>query len=90
MAHTKAKGTTKGNRDSIGRRLGVKLYDGQKAQIGSILIRQRGSKFWPGEGVKKGKDDTIFAMKDGVVKFTTRKKMNFDGNRRIIKIINVV
>ena len=52
MAHTKTKGSTKGNRDSLAKRLGVKLHDGQKAKIGSIIIRQRGSKFWPGEGVR--------------------------------------
>ncbi|MDP3954527.1 MAG: 50S ribosomal protein L27 [bacterium] len=90
MAHTKAKGTTKGNRDSQPKYLGVKLHDGQKAITGNIIIRQRGSKYWAGEGVKLGSDDTIFAMKEGVVKFTTRKKKNYDGNSRIIKVVNVI
>ena len=90
LAHTKAKGAAKGNRDSIGKRLGVKLHDGQKAQVGNIIIRQRGSRFWAGEGVKLGSDDTMFAMKDGLVKFTTRKKKNYDGNSRIIKVVSVI
>ena len=90
MAHTKAKGSTKGNRDSQPKYLGVKLSGGQKAISGNIIIRQRGSKFWPGIGVKIGSDDTIFAIRDGVVKFTTRKKKNYDGNRRIVKIVNIV
>jgi len=90
MAHTKAKGTTKGNRDSQPKYLGVKLHDGQKAITGNIIIRQRGSKYWAGEGVKLGSDDTIFAMKEGVVKFTTRKKKNYDGNSRIIKVVSVI
>ena len=90
LAHTKAKSTTKLGRDSESKRLGVKLSDGQAAISGNIIIRQRGSKFMAGEGVKMGKDDTIYAIKRGKVKFTTRKKMNYDGNRRIAKVVNVV
>ncbi len=90
MAHTKAKSTTKLGRDSESKRLGVKLSDGQIAITGNIIIRQRGSKFMVGEGVKMGKDDTIYAVKNGKVKFTTRKKINYDGNRRLVKIVNVV
>ncbi len=90
MAHTKAKATTKLGRDSESKRLGVKLSDGQIAIPGNIIIRQRGSKFMAGEGVKMGKDDTIYAVKSGKVKFTTRKKINYDGNHRLVKIINVV
>jgi len=90
MAHTKAKSTTKLGRDSESKRLGVKLSGGQVAISGNIIIRQRGSKFMAGEGVKIGKDDTIYAIKSGKVKFTTRKKQNYDGNRRIVKIVNVV
>lgn len=70
--------------------MGVKLFDGQIAIPGNIIIRQRGSKFWPGIGVKIGSDDTIYAVKNGRVKFTTRKKIRHDGNRRIIKIVNVI
>ena len=88
MAHTKAKSTTKLGRDSESKRLGVKLSDGQAAISGNIIIRQRGSKFMAGEGVKMGKDDTIYAVKRGKVKFTTRKKINYAGNRRVVKIVN--
>lgn len=90
MAHTKAKGTTKLGRDSEAKRLGVKLFDGQHATTGNILIRQRGTKYLPGEGVKIGSDDTIYAIKDGVVKFTTRKKKLYNGHNRLVKVINVV
>jgi large subunit ribosomal protein L27 len=90
MAHTKAKSTTKLGRDSESKRLGVKIHDGQKAISGNIIIRQRGSKYMLGEGVRMGKDDTIYAVKEGTVKFTTKKKMNFDGGRRLVKIVHVI
>ena len=61
MAHKKAGGSSRNGRDSAGRRLGVKLYGGQAAIAGNIIVRQRGTKFWPGEGVGLGKDHTIFA-----------------------------
>ena len=69
MAHKKAGGSSRNGRDSAGRRLGVKLYGGQSAIAGNIIVRQRGTKFWPGEGVGMGKDHTIFATVDGAVKF---------------------
>ncbi len=69
MAHTKAQGSVRGNRDSIAKRLGVKLYAGQMAQPGSIIIRQKGTKFFPGNGVSMGKDYTIFAVEAGMVSF---------------------
>ncbi|MCA0941014.1 50S ribosomal protein L27 [Yangia mangrovi] len=69
MAHKKAGGSSRNGRDSAGRRLGVKLYGGQAANPGNIIIRQRGTKFWPGEGVDMGKDHTIFAVAEGSVKF---------------------
>lgn len=90
MAHTKAKSTTKLGRDSESKRLGVKLSDGQTAIPGNIIIRQRGSKYMTGTGVKMGSDDTIYAVISGKVKFTARKKKNFDGNRRLVKIVSVV
>jgi large subunit ribosomal protein L27 len=73
MAHTKAQGTVKGNRDSIAKRLGVKLYAGEKVSKGNIIVRQKGTKFHPGKGVSMGNDFTIFAVSDGVVKFKTLK-----------------
>ncbi len=69
MAHKKAGGSSRNGRDSAGRRLGVKLYGGQAAIPGHIIVRQRGNKFWPGEGVGQGKDHTIFATAEGAVKF---------------------
>lgn len=69
MAHIKSGGTTKGNRDSVSKRLGVKKYAGEKVIPGNIIVRQKGSKFKNGTGTKLGKDFTIFAIKKGVVKF---------------------
>ncbi len=69
MAHKKAGGSTRNGRDSAGRRLGVKLYGGEIAIPGNIILRQRGTKMWPGEGVGMGKDHTIFATVQGAVTF---------------------
>ena len=69
MAHTKGQGSTKNGRDSNAQRLGVKAFGGQFVTAGSIIIRQRGTRFKPGLYVGRGKDDTLFALKDGVVTF---------------------
>jgi len=69
FAHVKAQGSTKNNRDSAGRRLGAKLSDGQTCSAGSIIYRQRGTKIYPGTNVGMGKDHTLYAKVDGVVKF---------------------
>ena len=69
MAHKKGMGSTKNGRDSNSKRLGVKRADGQFVTAGSILVRQRGTKIYPGKNVNKGKDDTLFALIDGKVKF---------------------
>ena len=69
MAHKKGMGSTKNGRDSKSKRLGVKRADGQFVTGGSILVRQRGTKIYPGKNVNKGKDDTLFALIDGKVKF---------------------
>ena len=69
MAHKKAGGSSRNGRDSIGRRLGVKKFGGQDVIGGNIIVRQRGTKFWPGEGVGMGKDHTIFATVEGAVSF---------------------
>lgn len=90
MAHTKSGGTTKLGRDSSPQYLGVKLFDGQKANIGSIIIRQRGTRFIPGKNVKRGRDDTLYSLIDGLVKFVTKKVRNFDGSSREAKIVNVL
>lgn len=73
MAHTKAQGSVKGNRDSIAKRLGVKVYGGQKVIPGNIIVRQRGTKFHPGENVEMGKDYTLFAVSQGIVNYKTRR-----------------
>lgn len=71
MAHTKSQGAVKGNRDSIAKRLGIKLYEGQTTKSGSIIVRQKGTKFHSGQGTDMGKDYTIFAVKTGKVNFKT-------------------
>lgn len=90
MAHTKAKGTTKNARESESKRLGVKLFGGQTAYPGNIIIRQRGTKYVPGIGVRLGSDDTIYAVKQGIVQFKKIKKTKFDGSKRIVSVVNVV
>ena len=89
MAKTKAKGATKLGRDSLPKYLGVKLYEGQIAKPGQILVRQRGTKFLPGENVKRSRDDTLYALKEGMVKFRTKRIRRFDSSQRIAKIVNV-
>lgn len=90
MAHTKAKSTTKLGRDSKGRRLGVKKFGGQEIKPGQIIIRQRGTKFHPGINVKKGRDDTLYSIKQGIVKFSQKKKIRFDNKKSLIKVVNVI
>ncbi|MBI2591590.1 MAG: 50S ribosomal protein L27 [Candidatus Brennerbacteria bacterium] len=89
MAHTKAKGSTKLGRDSESKRLGVKRSDGQAVKLGEIIIRQRGTHYFPGLNVKRGGDDTLYAVKSGRVSFQTKKKIRFDGSRRMAKVVNV-
>ena len=72
MAHVKAGGVAKGNKDSQSKRLGVKIFGGQMAIPGNIIVRQRGTKFHPGKGVDMGKDYTVFAIVKGLVNFSTR------------------
>lgn len=89
MAKTKAGGTSKLGRDSGPQYLGVKKFDGEKVKIGDIIIRQRGTKFITGNNVKQGKDYTIYSIKEGTVKFQTKRKKLFDGTQRMVKIVNV-
>lgn len=74
MAHKKGQGSTQNNRDSAGRRLGVKKFGGEVVRAGNIIIRQRGTRVHPGANVGMGKDHTIFALVDGVVKFEVKDK----------------
>jgi large subunit ribosomal protein L27 len=82
MAHKKGLGSTKNGRDSIAKRLGVKAFGGQRITAGSIIVRQRGTKVHPGINVGKGSDDTLFAMKEGVVQF-----QRFGKDRKRVNII---
>jgi large subunit ribosomal protein L27 len=90
MAHKKAAGSTSLGRESESKRLGVKLTDGEWAKTGAIIIRQRGTKYHPGLNVKRGGDDTLFAMKGGFVKFTTKKLRKFNNTLKTSKIVNVL
>lgn len=90
MAHTKAGGSTAYGRDSVSKRLGVKRYGGQVVKAGEVLVRQRGTKIRPGKNVKRGEDDTLYAKKAGIVKFTTRKLARFTGKLKLTKIINII
>lgn len=89
MAHTKSSGAGKYGRDSQPKYLGVKKSDGERVKTGDILVRQRGTKFFPGKGVKRAGDDTLFALREGVVKFLAKRKTRFDGSKRSIKVVNV-
>lgn len=76
MAHKKGAGSTKNGRDSNAKRLGVKRFGGESVRAGNILIRQRGMKFKPGLNVGCGKDFTLFALKDGIIKFDSKERVN--------------
>jgi len=89
MAHKKAGGSTQLGRDSVSKRLGVKLYEGQEAKVGNIIIRQRGTKFRPGPNVMKGKDDTLFASANGKVSFNKKKVTKFNGKREDAQFVIV-
>ncbi len=78
MAHKKAGGSTRNGRDSQSKRRGVKLFGGQTAKAGAIIVRQKGTKFFPGLNTKLGVDFTIFALKEGKVRFYEKKRVRFD------------
>lgn len=82
MSKTKGGGSTRNGRDSRSQRLGVKRFDGQAVTAGSILVRQRGTRFHPGENVARGGDDTLFATADGLVRFGQRR------GRRVVHVLN--
>jgi len=82
MAHVKAGGVAKGNKDSTSKRLGVKIYGGQIANEGNIIIRQKGTKYYPGDGVRMGNDFTIFAVSKGKVQFSTRY------GKRVVSVVS--
>lgn len=90
MAHTKAGGSTQNLRDSQPKYLGVKLFGGERAQAGSIIVRQRGTKFMPGRNVRIGNDDTLYAIKDGIIQFSNKRKIRFDGTTITKKVVSVI
>lgn len=90
MATRKAGGSTALGRDSISKRLGVKIYGGQQTAVSNIIIRQRGTKYHPGKNVKRGEDDTLFALVAGTVEFQTRKMRDFTGKLVERMFVNVI
>jgi large subunit ribosomal protein L27 len=90
MAHRKAGGSAKNLTDSNPKYLGTKLYDGEVAKAGSIIVRQRGTKILPGTNVGLGKDHTLFALKPGTIKFSTKRKENFNRSSSVKKTVSVI
>jgi large subunit ribosomal protein L27 len=89
MAHTKGKGSTKNLRDSISKRLGVKVFGSQTVHAGDIIVRQRGSKFYAGQNVGMGGDDTLFAKIAGVVRFQNKTVRNFNNQMREKRVVHI-
>ncbi|MBT3865439.1 50S ribosomal protein L27 [Candidatus Peregrinibacteria bacterium] len=89
MSHKKAGGSSKNGRDSQAKRLGVKIFGDQAVKAGGIIIRQRGTKYFPGENVGMGRDHTIFATVDGQVKFTEKRQKKYDGRVFRDRFVNV-
>ena len=90
MAHRKAGGSAKNLTDSNPKYLGTKLYAGEIAKAGSIIIRQRGTKILPGNNVGMGKDHTLFALKPGTIKFGSKRKVNFNRTSSVKKVVHVI
>lgn len=90
MASKKAGGTAKNLRDSNPKYLGTKLYDGEIAKTGFVLVRQRGTVILPGKNVGMGKDHTLFALKDGTVKFTQKRRVKFNNKTSKRKFLNII
>lgn len=90
MATKKAAGASKNGRDSGPKYLGVKISDGDKAIVGQIIVRQRGTRIMPGKNVGIGKDHTLFALKEGKVEFSTKRKINFDNTVSRKNIVHIV
>lgn len=90
MAHKKAGGSTRLGRDSNPQYLGTKVGDGETVNAGQVLVRQRGTRIHPGKNVQRGKDDTLFSMIPGKVKFTSRKRTRFDGELKMSKFVSII
>ncbi|MDP3975187.1 MAG: 50S ribosomal protein L27 [Candidatus Jorgensenbacteria bacterium] len=89
MAHTKAKGSTKLGRDSESKRLGVKRFAGATVRAGEVLVRQRGTKFFAGMNVARGGDDTLYSKRAGMVKFAAKKRTQYNGVKKTMRIVSV-
>jgi large subunit ribosomal protein L27 len=89
MAHKKAGGSTANLKDSKGQRLGVKLYGGEHAKAGAIIVRQRGTRYFAGLNVKRANDDSMFAIKEGFVKFKKKMKRGYDNKLKMRVEVNV-
>jgi len=90
MAHRKAGGSAKNLTDSNPKYLGTKLYAGEKAKAGGVIVRQRGTKILPGKNVGLGKDHTLFALQEGTVEYGTKRKVNFNRTSSVKKIVHVI
>lgn len=90
MATSKAAGSTRLGRDSNPKYLGLKVANGETVKAGQILVRQRGTKFFPGTNVEMGNDYTLFAQKPGIVQFTKRKKVNFNRSSRLVSALSIL
>ncbi|MFA6131244.1 MAG: 50S ribosomal protein L27 [Patescibacteria group bacterium] len=90
MAHKKAQGSTSNGRDSVAKRLGLKKTDGETVKVGQIILKQRGTKYHPGHNVLRAKDDSLYAIVNGIVKFNQKKLPNFHGALHLKTIVNVV
>jgi large subunit ribosomal protein L27 len=90
MSHKKAGGSSKNGRDSNSKRLGVKLYEGQHITAGNIIVRQKGNKYFAGDNVGTGKDFSLFALKDGTLKFTEKRQTKYDGRVFRNKMVHVI
>ncbi len=90
MAHKKAGGSTALGRDSVSKRLGVKIFGNQAVKKGDVIVRQNGTKYHPGKNVSKGGDSTLYSLATGVVKFQNKQVRKFHGNLRKTRIVNVI
>lgn len=90
MATKKSAGSTRLGRDSQPKYLGTKVGDGEIVNSGAILVRQRGTPIMPGKNVRRGKDDTLYAIANGAVKFTLNKRVRFDGTRKTVTYVSII
>jgi large subunit ribosomal protein L27 len=89
MAVAQGGSSSRKGKDARPKYLGVKIHAGETAKAGNIIVRQRGARFTAGKGAKKGNDDTIYASKEGKVSFRSKKKIGYNGNKKLVKIVTV-